>query len=394
MATDSLQREIENLVAGGQEGDYWDFKRCYQANTAELLHDIICMSNNLADRNAYIIYGVVDKIGRVVGVERDPNRRNQQELVSQLKDKKFASGIRPSIELVPLHVEGHDVDVLIIKNSADTPYFLTQDYKDTKEKERTVLANYIYTRVRDTNTDINKSADINLVEHLWRKRFGIDKPIYERYRILLSNPGDWVVDWDNRNYAYNRYSPEFQMRCGKFGDASGSWEPCAAFFMDSSMLFTELKLFYHSTVIYETELSGFDGLRRFLPKASIGTGNGHSELLWYFYYDLSSTEGKLLRMFTNEELDYSSREYRCAQFLLFENKEGRECFDEYYARHKDDFPDSILEREFEHAFAAEQQEGHHRMLSVVHIARAYKVYQKWTDEGMNPIRMAHQTACE
>jgi hypothetical protein len=371
-----------------QEGDYWDFKRCHHTNTADLLHDIICMSNNLADRDAYIIFGVIDKTGEVVGVEQDKNRRTQQELVQQLKGKGFASDIRPNIELVTLTVQGHAIDVLIVKNSIHTPYFLTRNHPDNKQ---VVRANYIYTRICDTNTDIDKSADINQVEYLWRKRFGIDKPIYERYQILLGNPNDWVVDWGNRDYAYNRYSPEFQMKCGDITDSKGSWEPCAAFFLDSEMFFTKLELFYHSTVVYETELWAFDGLRSFVPKASNGMAGNHGTL-WYFYYDLSSIEGKLLRIFTDERYDYSSREHRCVQFLLFENEESKERFNLYFLQHKDDFPDSTLEQEFEHEISTEEREGHHRAFSAIHVARAYKVYQQWTDEGLNPIRMAHQPA--
>jgi|SRR5450759_1325737 len=390
MASDTLQHEIENLIASKQEGDYWDFKRCHHTNTAELLHDIICMSNNLADRDAYIIFGVVDKTGEVVGVERDKNRRTQQDFVQQLKGKRFASDIRPNIGLVTLTVQGHAIDVLIVKNSMHTPYFLIRDYPDDKpDDKRVVRANYIYTRICDTNTDINKSTDINWVEYLWRKRFGIDRSIYERYQILLDNPNDWLVDWGNRNYAYDKYSPEFQMKCGDMNDSRGSWEPCAAFFLDPDMLFTKLELFFHSTVVYETELWAFDGLRRYVPKASIGIA-GDQGTLRYFYYDLSSIEGKLLRMFTNESLDYSSREYRCVQFLLFENEESRQRFDLYYLQHKDDFPDSVLEQEFEREISAEESEGHHRTFSVIHVARAYKVYKQWTDEGLNPVRMAYQ----
>lgn len=43
-----------------REGDYWDFKERYHSNKVDLLHDIICMANNRADRDGYIIFGVRD----------------------------------------------------------------------------------------------------------------------------------------------------------------------------------------------------------------------------------------------------------------------------------------------------------------------------------------------
>jgi len=51
---------ILDLILLKQEGSYWDFKRewYFQDKKADLLHDIICMANNLSNRDAYIIVGV------------------------------------------------------------------------------------------------------------------------------------------------------------------------------------------------------------------------------------------------------------------------------------------------------------------------------------------------
>ena len=163
-----LKHAIEGLIRTKREDDYWDFKEKHHINKADLLHDIICMANNRVDRDAYIIFGIADDTYEIVGVETDANRRNQQQIIDQLKSKKFASGIRPRIEMRTFRLERHEVDVLIVKNSTDTPYFLVEDFRDAG---RNVRANHIYTRVGDTNTDIDKSADINNIEYLWKKRF-------------------------------------------------------------------------------------------------------------------------------------------------------------------------------------------------------------------------------
>ena len=55
-----LIEEIQSLIALETEGDYWDFKEMWHDNKASLLHDIICMANNQAGRDAYIIFGVSD----------------------------------------------------------------------------------------------------------------------------------------------------------------------------------------------------------------------------------------------------------------------------------------------------------------------------------------------
>lgn len=385
MASGTLQREIESLIESKQEGGYWDFKQCHHANTADLLHDIICMSNNLADRDAYIIFGVVDKTGKVVGVKHDPHRRAQQELVNQLKDKKFASDYRPNIELVSLTVKRRTIDVLIVKNSIHTPYYLTADFSDGT---RTVHANNIYTRICDTNTDINKSADDDKVEVLWSKRFGIDKPILERYKMLLDSADDWIKDLGNKDYAYNKQSPEFRLEWGKLGEHEGLWEPCCAFYPDPWMCVVKLKLLYQSNIVYETELWAFDGLRTFVPKASNGRA-GETGELFYFYYDLSSIEGLLLPIFTDKYFNYVGRMQRdYIQFLLFENMESVESFNRYYLQHRNDFPDSDLEQEFESEILAEKQGGHRLPFSVMSIARAYETYRRWTETAENSVRMA------
>ena len=52
--------EISQLINLKQEGRYWDFKRQWYSNNkkGDLLHDIICMANNLTDKDGLIIIGV------------------------------------------------------------------------------------------------------------------------------------------------------------------------------------------------------------------------------------------------------------------------------------------------------------------------------------------------
>lgn len=78
------------------------------------------MANNRADRDGYIIFGVTDADFEIVGVNDDENRRNQQQIIDFLKDKKFASEIRPTIELKILYIVSHEVDVLVIKDTNDS----------------------------------------------------------------------------------------------------------------------------------------------------------------------------------------------------------------------------------------------------------------------------------
>lgn len=57
-----IENEIKQLISLKQEGGYWDFKKQWyvsgDAGKRSLLIDIICMANNLENRDAYIIIGV------------------------------------------------------------------------------------------------------------------------------------------------------------------------------------------------------------------------------------------------------------------------------------------------------------------------------------------------
>ena len=82
-----LSAEIKTLIALRQEGAYWDFKREWygEKHKGDLLKDIICMANNLANRDAYIIIGVDEEQDYSIrDVCDDPNRRNTQMMVGIL----------------------------------------------------------------------------------------------------------------------------------------------------------------------------------------------------------------------------------------------------------------------------------------------------------------------
>ena len=91
-----------DLISLQQEGGYWDFKEKWYSDNADLLLDIICLANNLQDRDAYIIIGVKDNDCSIVGTQNDPNRKNTQNIVDFLEQKKFAGENRPTVTVEPL----------------------------------------------------------------------------------------------------------------------------------------------------------------------------------------------------------------------------------------------------------------------------------------------------
>ena len=108
--TVTLKEKILHLISLQQEGGYWDFKKQWYEKKNDMLHDIICMANNLHNCTAYIIIGVDEKQGyAVVDVKNDPNRRNTQNMVDFLRDKKFAGGVRPLVHVEQLSLYHGDL---------------------------------------------------------------------------------------------------------------------------------------------------------------------------------------------------------------------------------------------------------------------------------------------
>lgn len=157
---------VTKLRTLGREGGYWDFKKEYHKNKAELLIDIICMANNQEDRDAYIIFGIEDKTMKVIGVENDPNRKNLNQL-SQFISGKYFSVYTPEIDLQTIEIEGHQIDVLIIYNTAHTPYYLEKDFKDQK---KIVHQGQIYIRLNDHKRDMEIKQHRIVVLNIYGKK--------------------------------------------------------------------------------------------------------------------------------------------------------------------------------------------------------------------------------
>ncbi len=165
----TLYEEVEDLIIMHQEGAYWDFKKEWYGKDkdSDQLFDIICMANNMSNRDAYIIIGVDEENNYAVcDVRQDPNRHNTQMLTDFIRSRKFAGDFRPVIKVETLQMQEGWIDVIVVQNSTNTPFFL-------KERYKTVNANNIYVRLQDSNTPCDRLADLHQIEYLWKKRFGM-----------------------------------------------------------------------------------------------------------------------------------------------------------------------------------------------------------------------------
>src|SRR3989344_4586993 len=183
------------------ESESLDFKTMYATENASTVHDIACLSNPLSDSDKFIVLGVHDKTWTVTGIENDPNRKTQADIMQILYNAKFNHMSRVTVHTFKR--KGHEIDVIRIHNLTDKPYFLTKDYRSGS---KTVRAGVLYTRNGDTNTPIDGTADDAQIEKMYRERLGIDKPPLQRALIYLRDTKNWKYGHDqNRMYFY--YDP-------------------------------------------------------------------------------------------------------------------------------------------------------------------------------------------
>lgn len=366
-----LEDEVASLIDSKREDDYWDFKQCYHKNKADLLHDIICMANNRSNHDGYIIFGIQDKTFNIIGVEKDELRKNQQNIIDFLKSKSFSNDTRPKINLVTLNIYQHSVDVLIVYNTLETPYYLTKDYKDNN---RIVRANYIYTRVGDTNTDIDKSADSNHVEYLWKKRFGIHLTPFEKLRYILSQKDKWEV---TENVSYYIQNPEYTLVRDIDDDHRCSAEFYAYNMTDTNVMYGTISANYSGTKLYDNQTVSLDGGRYITVVPEWGTisqDKYHHNIDFFKYFVKDDILYDLHRYLINT--DSYDAVYAYKRFmevvLLFENDYEKECFITYVESNLDLFENTISSNKSNYDYLDIESPEKEQVIRRLKVAKALK----------------------
>ncbi len=101
-----IAEKVSELIKQKREGAYWDFKQEWHSNKASLLHDILCMANNLVDEDAFIIANP-----QLFGLEPADHDLEEQAFVlaQKFEDKKLDFAIEYAINKtdweIPLYIK-------------------------------------------------------------------------------------------------------------------------------------------------------------------------------------------------------------------------------------------------------------------------------------------------
>ena len=342
----ALRDEIEKLIYSHQEGSYWDFKKEWYGKdkASDQLIDIICMANNLENRDAYIIIGIDEEQDYSVSdVSNDPNRRSTQMLTDFLRSKKFAGDYRPVVTVESLQLPGGLIDVIVVHNSTNTPFFL-------KEGHKPLNPNNIYVRLQDSNTPCDRSADFHHVEYLWKKRFGMLLTPIEKVKLYLSHPKDWENSPSQEDKKYYKFAPEYTIEhTFEPDDHRDGYEYYLFAQTDSRPHWCDIKINYHQTVLADIGGAILDGGRYFTATPDTDGFSLGESLSWdvSYKYMVKGELNYLVHTFYYEndgvEARHAHDEYENC-ILIFDSDCEHSCF-KAYARlnwsRKDDFSKDI-----------------------------------------------------
>jgi hypothetical protein len=260
---------LEELLSR-EECEGLDFKQQFHENNLKLLHDILCLANAYTEEDRYLVFGVTDD-KNIIGVQSDPNRKTNANLQDFIRQKNFNR--IPTINLKTIEYRSNiKIDILVIKNRPDKPFFLKKDYS---EQGKTIRAGVIYTRLGDTNIPLTDSASEEQIELMWRERFGFGLAPLERMKRLLDDVKHWVSIGED-NQIYHQTFPEFTIRQGKIINEHFR-EAWTDKFPNPNAHSFEVELRYFEKLIHKETFVMCDELRYRIPLPEINPSNSISK---------------------------------------------------------------------------------------------------------------------
>lgn len=201
----------------------------------------------------------------------------------------------------------------------------------------------IYTRVGDTNTDINKSADINNIEYLWKKRFFLTRTPFEQAIKKLGNRSEWKRQDDTY---FNSIHPEFTITIEDVDEELGP-EFYSYAMMNESTMYQILNINYYGTKLYSRQKVVLDGGRYTTPIPEWGFiyfSDYKTQADYSFKYFTKDDPSYKLNEFFIDSSESEAREARRRFFevvLLFENSEEKSQFLSYVQENEDQFNSNL-----------------------------------------------------
>lgn len=347
LTNDQLDEIVREFYYQETEGEYWDFKEkpyFYEGQSekdknkkkGDLLHDIICMANNLSNRDAYIIMGIQDKPVKITGVKQFSNKWTQESYQDFLQNLTWAGDIIPTVEFRTIN--NGDLDVLIIKKSNRVPFYITKNYGKVRE-------NRIYVRKGSKNTAIDSQANIDDIEKLFKFRLGIIPFPKERVITYIDDTENWVKmksSYESISWYYDPF-PEFTIDLIDDPQNDELRTPVYALIHPNARSSWQiLRLKYHQTILLEFTSHYIDECRGLSVQPQFNFlkfSNGFDDIKLnstYYYYLHDSIEIKLMYLLKELlEQDGDAWKRHLSLIPVFYSDDERKAIEIYIEENKD-----------------------------------------------------------
>lgn len=332
------EEELFKLIET-REDNHHDFKEKWYSSDennskkAEMLKDIFSFVNTTHDEDCYLIFGVTDDTREIVGIENDENRYNTQQITDWLNSLPIEPEV-PRVRVETLSVQGHEVDVMIIKNTDRVPVFLRSGKNGKGFGNHPIGPGQVFTRKEDTNTPISGTADYNQLTELFKKHLGLNLSIEKRFEKVLQ-------DWKNWNYYEHsdgvgiQYSldPDFKVVfVDRDADSKAESFSLSQVKVDISWEFAQLK--HRTDIIKEISIVNLDGGSFKAVVPDIGSiSNSYGKDLFYDCYKVDSLNFKLEKLINNMESSISPDYYSLNNFMesivLYKDNEHQSEVEQY-----------------------------------------------------------------
>lgn len=343
-------QDIEDIVREffyqETEGEYWDFKEkpyFYEGQSekdknkkkGDLLHDIICMANNMSNHDAYIIMGISDHPVEITGVKQFAKKWTQESYQDFLQKLSWAGDCVPSVEL--RSINNGNLEVLVVRKSTKVPFYLTKRYNKVKE-------NQIYVRKGAKNTAIDSQAEIGDIEKLFEFRFGLTPFPKERVINYITDHDHWIEmkgNYETRSWYYEKF-PEYTMELVDDPQNDELKAPVYALIQfNARTTWQILRLKYHQTILLEFSSHYIDEYRGISvqPKYNFlklfDRINDIKFPSMYYYYLSNSVEIELMNLLKElMQQDGEALRRHLSLIPVFEDDEERNIIEKYIEENK------------------------------------------------------------
>ena len=251
----------EDLLAR-TEGPALDFKERWPACKATLLHDLLCLANARVDGDRLLVFGVTDEAHQVVDLDQDLHRMTSHDFQDWLRNVPLNRSLLCLLESRSIAAESV-VDIIQITDSRHKPFYLLKKYSP-KDSRKSLAPGAVYVRNGDTNTPASETAPDDVVEALWRERFGLGLSALERMMRYVDDHAAWEKHHGESGLLYCKEAPEFTIVEGATLNENFR-EAWAEAYPDPSAWSLSIELRFHATVLRRLSFVDVDGGRYRVP---------------------------------------------------------------------------------------------------------------------------------